>query len=67
MNSPSTSPLTVVLNISHACVCVRILAVVTIRGRRLFHLELPIVRLLFKGSVYLKKYGSRICESSCKL
>ena len=38
-------------------VCVpHILAAATIRGRCLFRSELPIVWLLFEGSVYLKKY-----------
>ena len=35
----------------------RILAAATIRGRRLFCSELPIVQLLFEGGVYSKKYG----------
>ena len=33
-----------------------ILAAVTIQGQRLFHSELPIVRLLFESDDYLKKY-----------
>ena len=47
--SRTTSLVTVIRN----CVRVpRILAAATIRGRRLFCSELPIVRLLFKGGDY---------------
>ena len=47
-NSPIASPLTVVR--IHVP---RILAVATIRGRQ-----------LFKDGVYLKKYGTCVCDSS---
>ena len=36
----------------------RIVSAATIQGQRLFHSELLIVRLLFEGGVYSKKYGS---------
>ena len=35
-------------------------AAATIRGLHLFHSELPIMWLLFEGSVYSKKYGITI-------
>ena len=51
-NSPSASL------VAHVCVLC-ILAAATIRGWCLFHLELPIVQLPFKGGGRLKKYGMK--------
>ena len=56
-NTPSTSQVTVIRNYLQSCLC----ATYTSHGyysRAAFICsELPIVRLLFEGSVYLKKYG----------
>ena len=56
-------------NLVTVIICTRehlpyILAAATIRGRRLFHSELPIMQLLFEGGVYSKKYSIKIFRTS---
>ena len=60
-NCTSDSLVTIVRNYLCMCACALLVAVATIQGRRLFHSELPIVRLLFEGGVYSKKYGNSPC------
>ena len=60
-NCPSDSLVTIVRNYLCMCACALLVAVATIRGQHLFHSELPIVRLLFEGGVYSKKYGNSPC------
>ena len=52
MDSPSTSPLTVVRNNLYTCACATYLVRTTIKGGVYF---VPIVWLLFESSIYSKK------------
>ena len=60
-NSLSASPLTVVRKYSHTCACVMYRAATAIWGRRLYHSKLLIVRLLFKGGIYIWRNTVTTC------